>query len=216
MKHLLIFAIFFTSLLTAQVRELAGKIIDDEGNTIYLANVAIEKTGVGTTSDKAGEFVLKAEFDEGDNLIISYIGYKSIRKPIKELFFDRSNTFFLSKLSFTSQTVLVKGSLGREGVSPISFSKVDQKEIDESLKISLIIFDKEQRPVAVMRDFNYDYASIVNNSMLSFKMVHNKIQLSKGVYSLNISVNNGSGPFYRANSIYEFQVSHKHEVWQPF
>lgn len=132
MKHLLILAIFCTSLLIAQVRELSGKIIDDKGNPIYLANIAIEKTGIGTTSDIAGEFVLNVEFDEGDNLIISYIGYKSIRRPVRELSFDRSNTFFLNKLSFTSQTVLVKGSLGKEGVSPISFSKVDQKEIDES------------------------------------------------------------------------------------
>jgi lipopolysaccharide transport system ATP-binding protein len=90
------------------------------------------------------------------------------------------------------------------------------KEIDESLKIDIIIFDKEQRPVALIRDFNYDYSSIVKNDMLSFNMVHNKIQLSKGVYILNISVTNSSGPVYRANSIYEFQVTHDHEVWQPF
>jgi len=132
MKHLLILIVFTSSLLTAQIREIIGKVIDDDSNPIYLANITVEKTGIGTTTDQDGEFVLQAEFDEIDNLIISYIGFKSIRKSISELSFERSNILFLSKLSYTSQTVLVKGSIGKEGESPISFSKVNQEEIENS------------------------------------------------------------------------------------
>ena len=118
--------------MTAQVKNLTGHVYNDEGKPIYLANVAIEKTNIGTTTDKNGKFELKGEFDEDDNIIVSYIGYKSIRKPVTDLNFKNENVFILKELSFTSQTVLIKGSIGKEGVSPISFSKIDQQEIEES------------------------------------------------------------------------------------
>ena len=132
MKHLLVLIIFLSSLLTAQVKKLDGKIIDDLGNPVYLANIIIEQTKIGTTTDKSGYFSLESEFDKGDYILISYIGSKSIRLPINNLKFDDTNTFILKKLSFTSQTVLVKGSIGKEGVSPISFSIIDQNEIEDS------------------------------------------------------------------------------------
>lgn len=132
MKHLLILVVIFTSLLTAQEKKLSGRIYDDGGNPIYLANVVIEKTNIGTTTDKNGRFELEGEFDKGDNIIISYIGFKSIRKPVSELDFKTENVFILKELSFTSQTVLVKGSIAEKGVSPIAFSKINKQEIEES------------------------------------------------------------------------------------
>jgi lipopolysaccharide transport system ATP-binding protein len=90
------------------------------------------------------------------------------------------------------------------------------KEIDFSLKIDFIIFDKEQRPVAMIRDFNFDYSSIVKNDILSFHLSHKILQLSKGIYTINTSVSNSKGPVYRANTVCEFQVLHDEEIWQPF
>jgi len=134
-----------------------------------------------------------------------------------------------SNVVYTDKTVELKhieivNALQFEGVPQIKWGddlnlKIEfelTREIDETLRIDVIIFDKEQRPVAVMRDFTFDYSSIVANSMLSFQMVHNNIQLSKGLYILNIVMFNKLGPIYRENSIYEFQVIHEHQVWQPF
>jgi lipopolysaccharide transport system ATP-binding protein len=90
------------------------------------------------------------------------------------------------------------------------------KKIDSSLNIDFIIFDKDQRPVAMIRDFNFDYSSIVRNDMLSFCISHKNLQLSKGIYTINTTISNSKGPVYRANSIYEFQVLHDEEIWQPF
>ncbi len=132
MKHLLILVLISTSLLTAQIKKLSGQVYDDDGNPIFQANVAIEKTNIGTTTDEKGRFELKAEFDSRDNIIISYVGYKTIRKSISELELNSSNVFILKELSFTSQTVLVKGSIGEKGITPISFSKIDKREIEES------------------------------------------------------------------------------------
>ena len=90
------------------------------------------------------------------------------------------------------------------------------KDIDESLKIKLIIFDKEQRPVALMQDLNFDYSSLVKDRILIVNMIHNRLQLSKGVYSLNVSITNRFGVSYRANAILELQITHEVEVWEPF
>ena len=86
------------------------------------------------------------------------------------------------------------------------------KDIDESLKIKLIIFDKEQRPVALMQDLNFDYSSLVKDRILIVNMIHNRLQLSKGVYSLNVSITNRFGVSYKANAILELQITHEVEV----
>ena len=90
------------------------------------------------------------------------------------------------------------------------------KEVDKSLNVRLVIFDKEQRPIALMSGFNIDYSLLVKDGILSFEMVHNKLQFSKGIYSMNISITNNTGPVFRANGICEFQVAHEMDVWEPF
>lgn len=134
-----------------------------------------------------------------------------------------------SKVVFTDNTVEldmveILEAPKLEGVSQIKWGdhlKLKIKlnilrEIDESLNIKLLIFDKEQRPVAIMVVFNFDYSTIVTEKSLLFQLIHERIQLSKGLYTLNLSITNNSGPVYRVNGIYEFQVTHNLEVWEPF
>lgn len=132
MKYLVILSLFITFIISGQIKEFSGNVVDEYGNPIYLANIGIQKTNIGTTTDNEGKFILKAEFDEGDKIIISHIGFRSIVKQVADLDLKKENKFILTTLSFTSQTVLVKGAIGQEGVSPITFSKVTQKEIEES------------------------------------------------------------------------------------
>lgn len=90
------------------------------------------------------------------------------------------------------------------------------KEIDASFDVKIIIMDKEQRPVASLLCFDFNYSTMVRDNILLFDMVHSKIQLSKGLYTLNVAILNGSTIAYRANGICEFQVIHKLEIWEPF
>ena len=89
------------------------------------------------------------------------------------------------------------------------------EKITPTLKMSLNIFDKEQRPVAIFKN-NVDFSKYSEKDSLKFCLIHSKIQLSKGFYSLNILLSDKDGPKYRANSIFEFQVIHETDVWQPF
>ncbi|MBF8150971.1 ABC transporter ATP-binding protein [Winogradskyella sp. F6397] len=82
----------------------------------------------------------------------------------------------------------------------------------------IIIIDKEQRPVARFKQNNFDLSPKSNSSVISFKASHNDLQLSKGVYSVNLAVRErmSKNPVYRINGILPFQITDKDETWEPF
>lgn len=82
--------------------------------------------------------------------------------------------------------------------------------------LSVIIFDKEQRPVALIEPHKVN--RVLESNLLKYNIKVPSIQLSKGVYSINISVSDlvDSSPRLRVNSILSFQIIHDQEVWQPF
>ncbi|MBU0475118.1 MAG: TonB-dependent receptor [Bacteroidetes bacterium] len=132
MKHLLILLLLLTSILSAQTKEITGKITTLEGTPLSLANIKILNSKVGTVSNINGEFILKAEFNVSDIVQFSYVGYKSKKINIGDLSFSEANIVSLEKLPYTSQTVLVEGSIGEVGVTPMAFAKVTQENIEES------------------------------------------------------------------------------------
>ena len=79
-NQILILGIFalFSQWGFAQTGELAGQIMDKEYNDILpFANVIIQETGTGTTTDFEGNYSLKLE--EGVyTVIFSFIGYETI------------------------------------------------------------------------------------------------------------------------------------------
>lgn len=91
-----------------------------------------------------------------------------------------------------------------------------KKSIDFPL-INIIILDKEQRPVASLLR-NYNFIATSNNNDFQLKIIHENIQLSRGLYSINVAFNKRENhePLFRMNQVLTFQVSHKDEVWQPF
>ncbi|WP_339611567.1 ABC transporter ATP-binding protein [uncultured Planktosalinus sp.] len=95
--------------------------------------------------------------------------------------------------------------------------KID-KEIDEVPVFNVILFDKEQRPVAILRENDVNAEIKIKNNEIKFVIRHNKIQLSKGIYSLNVSANykSNNAPLIRINNCFTFQVLHNKDVWQPF
>jgi len=93
-----------------------------------------------------------------------------------------------------------------------------KRQFEEVPIFKIIIFDKEQRPVAILKENDKNSKININNDTFEFVLTHKNIQLSKGVYSLNISVqeqfNNQS--ILRINGCLSFQLIHDVEVWQPF
>lgn len=83
---------------------------------------------------------------------------------------------------------------------------------------SISIFDKEQRPVALLETNTIDSGLAIKDDYLEFTVTHYKVQLSKGIYNVNISVNKelGTNPQLRMNGILSFQLLHREETWPPF
>ncbi len=84
------------------------------------------------------------------------------------------------------------------------------------LTLHINIMDKEQRPVALIKFSDLDFASFMQDDVVTIRLCHPKVQLSKGVYSANIAISSQEGAKYRVNSIFDFQVKHDFEVWPPF
>jgi len=85
-------------------------------------------------------------------------------------------------------------------------------------QFSIILNDKEQRPIAIL-DWTSSIENIKKkNSLISFKIKHKNIQLSKGIYSISILVSKGMtrAPHLRLNNILSFQVLHEKDIFPPF
>ncbi len=80
---------------------------------------------------------------------------------------------------------------------------------------TIIIFDKEQRPIAVFEES--EKVEKIKGT-LKVQVKHDNVQLSKGIYSISLVVKNfkTNEPVLRINGITQFQITHPREVWQPF
>jgi lipopolysaccharide transport system ATP-binding protein len=82
--------------------------------------------------------------------------------------------------------------------------------------IEVTIYDKEQREVARFTNELVDATFRPGRYVIS--ITHRNIQLSKGVYSLSLTINksHNKNPLLRINNILPFQIKHNREVWSPF
>lgn len=87
----------------------------------------------------------------------------------------------------------------------------------ESILFRVIFYDKEQRPIAIIEKIIIISDLVQNKGVLELILSHERIQLSKGLYSINIALfKNSSSPMFRANNVLEYQVIHNDDVWPPF
>jgi lipopolysaccharide transport system ATP-binding protein len=88
--------------------------------------------------------------------------------------------------------------------------------------VSLTVYDKEQRPVGVCQnDTGLDAKQIMKKengyTFYKVRLVLPKINLSKGIYSITLTVNENfrSKPLLRLKSAGTFQVRSKNDIWPP-
>lgn len=90
------------------------------------------------------------------------------------------------------------------------------KKINKIPLFRILIYDKEQRPIAIFEP-NYNCKLIIEDNNLEFEVCHKNIQLSKGIYSVNLTVfrPNSNNPILRINNINSFQIRHEEDHFQP-
>ncbi|GAA4976138.1 ABC transporter ATP-binding protein [Algibacter aquimarinus] len=87
-----------------------------------------------------------------------------------------------------------------------------------SVEFFVIIADKEQRQVALLESNKITCGIVEDNGIIEFTVKHDKIQLSKGIYSINFSarLHSTKEPILRINDVLVFQILHEKEAWEPF
>ncbi len=115
---------------------------DETSSSLQDANITlISETTKGTTTDKNGEFKLFAELKPSDKLIISYVGFETRSITITELSNIPSTPtsdggvfylFYLDSKIISSQTVLVEATVGKQGITPLAFDQIKQKDIEKN------------------------------------------------------------------------------------
>lgn len=92
------------------------------------------------------------------------------------------------------------------------------KALIEMPKLSIFIFDKEQRPVAIFTSNSDDSKITIKEGIIDVIMIHRNLQLSKGIYYLNFYVSKGKleAPILRINDVVTFQIIHELDLWPPF
>lgn len=76
-----IFLIFITAFCTAQVK-ISGTVTDNKGNALIGANVYIEGTYDGATTNEQGAFLFETTEKASQTLVITYLSFESIRQQI--------------------------------------------------------------------------------------------------------------------------------------
>lgn len=137
-------------------------------------------------------------------------------------FSDNSSNVVFSDGSIELKNIDIRDVPRVENLPQINWDEDLELEIDfeTSLEkqpcLSVTIFDKEQRPVALVEPLEVDVA--LKSKHLKFSIKIPRLQLSKGIYNINISVSDkaSGSPRLRINSVLSFQIIHHKETWPPF
>ncbi len=114
-KYTIAFLLFvsISSAALGQTLSISGKIID--GHTkepVSYASVYFARSGVGKTSDSAGNFSFFFNNFTKDTLIVSYIGFELYKMPVSQLMNDKPFTIQLER-GGTKNEVIVKAKWNR-------------------------------------------------------------------------------------------------------
>ena len=92
------------------------------------------------------------------------------------------------------------------------------EELYEIPEFYITISDKEQRPAALLEPNNKTTDLKIENGWIKCKIKHPNIQLSKGTYSINLTIVtlDRKEPLFRINNTLTFQINYERETWPPF
>ncbi|HSP87554.1 MAG TPA: TonB-dependent receptor [Ignavibacteriaceae bacterium] len=135
MKYLIILFLVLNGFVFPQ-NTIKGIISDYEtGNPLFKANIVLNgQEGKGTSSGEDGSFSLDNIYP-GDIISVRYVGYKTENYTISEKDFNYPIIIKLVPQIIPSQTVLIEGSIGKEGLTPTTFNKIKRKEIEENYTV---------------------------------------------------------------------------------
>jgi iron complex outermembrane recepter protein len=165
MKNFIILFLFYALTFVTQA-QISGKISNAETLLpLPNANIIVAHRNTGTISGKNGEFTLAGDIQEGDILVVSYVGFTTKKIIISKNYFSETVVITLEPAIISAQTVLVEASVGEEGITPISFQKINRENIENNYIVQDIPQFLGELPSATFYSENgngigYNYLSI--------------------------------------------------------
>jgi hypothetical protein len=93
-----------------------GKVVENfTGNAIPYATIGLVKQNVGTNANEKGEFIIASKQPDIDTLIISCIGYTTVRLPVKELKANPTVSLTVSEKRLRTVVIKNKWTYGEVG-----------------------------------------------------------------------------------------------------
>jgi len=131
MKNIIIF-FFFAIAVFAQQKIKLHVLNQTDKHPVQFASVLIENKSLVGITDENGFCELAGDISSSDNIIVKHVGFNTKIISARELLNEKVLTLLLTQKLISSQTILVKGSIGVEGESPISFSKLKREDFISS------------------------------------------------------------------------------------
>jgi iron complex outermembrane recepter protein len=132
MKAPIILFLFFIQQIIPQQFTVSGIVTDSESkNPLTNANVFISGKHLGTITDKDGFFRLSGDITASDTLIVSYLGYANKILILSDTQNPQRLIVNMDRIVLPSQSVLVEGIMGKQGITPIAFDQIKRNEIQK-------------------------------------------------------------------------------------
>ncbi|GJQ64497.1 MAG: TonB-dependent receptor [Melioribacteraceae bacterium] len=125
--RVVLFLLLFPILLFSQQYEVKGRVTNLSGEPLELVNVVINS--IGTATNHQGNFTFQQDKPFTGTIKFSHLGYKSVVLTIEEYNQLSEKVIRMESEIISSQTVLVEATLGQEGITPMTFSKIENEEI---------------------------------------------------------------------------------------
>lgn len=121
--------------LSAQT-EVSGNVYDAETNEpLNGANVFVkDKPQLGVPTGNDGFFNLSG-LEKDDELVVSFVGYESKTILLKNENSGTPLSIYLQPKILPSQSVLVEAAMGKEGITPATFSKIKKEQIEKDYTV---------------------------------------------------------------------------------
>ena len=165
MKKIIILLLFFSIQILPQIKSIKGIVLDaDSRLPLRGANVFINGTNLGSATNDAGFFLIDYNFTDSSTIVVSYIGYSTVEIVVSEKNLE-DLLVLLERKILPSQTILIEASVGKRGVTPISFDKIIRDEISKDYVVQDIPNYLSQLPSTTFYSENgngigYNYLSI--------------------------------------------------------
>lgn len=136
MKYVIILFLFFVSISSAQIEVIRGRVLDESDKSpLNYVSVFINGKNLNTSTDANGFFELRGKMSPEDFVSFSHIGFVSTKAPVVLFAHQQPTEINLRSKILTSQTILVKGSIGESGITPITFSKIDRQALKQNYSV---------------------------------------------------------------------------------